>query len=120
MKWYEYNVTDRSGRTRLYIGPLDVSEAAAKECGCEIFPDRAAAEAARPDAVIDRLHAARAAAERFCDAAWKAADCRCPLCGCQTTGTREGDTEYCTSCGAVLVPAWTKETEATPTPTSPR
>ncbi len=36
-------------------------------------------------------------------------ECRCPSCGNQTAGTREGDTEHCTTCGAVLGPAFTAE-----------
>jgi hypothetical protein len=32
---------------------------------------------------------------------------RCPRCGCLTSGTREGGTEYCTACGGELGPAYT-------------
>lgn len=32
---------------------------------------------------------------------------RCPTCGNETKGTREGDSEYCTTCGSNLGPATT-------------
>lgn len=32
---------------------------------------------------------------------------RCLRCGNETKGQREGDTEYCTTCGGVLGPAYT-------------
>ena len=32
---------------------------------------------------------------------------KCPRCGYDTKGTREGDTEYCTHCGVPLGPTYT-------------
>jgi hypothetical protein len=40
---------------------------------------------------------------------------KCPRCGHETRGTREGDTEYCTTCGAVLGTATTSDGTKAPT-----
>ncbi len=34
---------------------------------------------------------------------------KCPRCGHETNGVREGDSDYCTTCGGVLGPAYTPD-----------